>query len=817
MARMRGSLLAVLMVSAATLLYEITLTRVFAVAQWYHLGFLSIGVALLGFGASGSYLARRSAARAWTEASLATWCLLFSASVVGSYLAINYLPFDSYRVAWEPVQIIYLFLYYLALIWPFFFSGLITGSLLSDEPASSHAIYATNLVGSAIGSLSIWLAIPLFGESGAVIAAALLGAIGAVASLASNTDALGRRKRGVSAFCLALWSMGLLAGLLWRPAILQVRLSPYKPLSQALRVPEAEITFRASNVFSRVEVIESPAIRSAPGLSLSYDGVIPSQIGLLIDGGHIQPITRWQSREDMRFASYLPDAAVFAMAPAPRVLILNPGGGLAVQLALASGAGSVVAVEANPLAAQVVRDAYGEFSGGIYRDPRVTVVNDDGRAFLKATDSKFDVILVPLSDPFRPVASGAYSLSEDYGLTMEAMAEALRRLAPGGVLAATRWLQYPPSEGIRLAGLIIEALAARGIAEASEHLAVFRGWSTLTVLARPDGFGDAQIAKLRGFLASRQFDWVHYPGMAASEANRFHVYPSPVYHTMVSQMLSEQPRKRVFAEYAFDITPPSDDRPFFFHFFRWRQIPDLLRRMGKMWEPFGGSGYLVLLLFLVLAALISLVLIVLPLGGGGLSGLPRGSITRVVVYFAGIGLGYLFLELALIQQLVLFLGKPIHAFSTVLFTLLSSSGLGSLFSPRISRRRAMWGFLLCALGALLLLPRALALLLGLGLPLKLALTVVALAPLGFFMGQPMAQGLQALGSRSARLRAWAWGINGCASVLASVLAMLLALSWGYAAVMLAGIAAYAIALLALHAPNHVLEAGSSAPAVDVPG
>ena len=287
--------------------------------------------------------------------------------------------------------------------------------------------------------------------------------MGALGSLTPGRVRTAGPRRLTLTLCAILAPAGLLASLIWAPAFLDVRLSPYKPLSQAMRIPDAEITVRVNNVFSRVETIESAAIRSAPGLSLSYDGAIPSQVGLVIDGSDLQPITRWQTREDLRFTSYLPEAAPFTMAQEPSVLILNPAGGLAVQTALAGGARSVVAVEDNPLVVKVLRDVYGEFAGDIYRDPRVTVVTEDGRSFLNRTEGEFDIILMALSDPFRPVASGAYSLSEDYSLTREAISEAMQRLSPGGILAATRWLQYPPSEGVRLAGLSLPPVGQRAL------------------------------------------------------------------------------------------------------------------------------------------------------------------------------------------------------------------------------------------------------------------------------------------------------------------------------------------------------------------
>ena len=784
----------------ATLVFEIALTRVFSLAHWYHFAFLSVSTALLGFGASGSLLAffspRVTREGSQYEHALSLLAFLFSLGIVGSFISINYLPFDSYHIAWEPIQFFYLALYYLVLAVPFFLSGLIIGLLLTRHPGQAHLTYAANLLGSAAGCLAALGFLPWFGGGGTIVMAAIGGLLGAAFfGLSPSRTRLGRTRYWLAVGVLAATTLALVACLLVSPAFLEVRLSPYKALSQALRVPGARVVFSAWNAFSRVDVIESRAIRSAPGLSLTYPYLLPVQMGLTVDGGNLQPVTRWISPEDARFVSYLPMSLPYLLVANSKALIIEPRGGLEVLVALQNGAQTVVAVESNPLVARAIREVYGDFTGHLYNDPRVRLVTEDGRAYLHRSRELFDIIQIALADTYQPVTSGAYSLAENYLYTQEAFVEALQHLAPHGILAATRWLQFPPSEEVRLGSLAVAALGRLGITEPGQHVMALRSWSTLTLLAKRQAFSPAEVATLRAFCAARQFDLVYYPGMPPDEANQYHIFAEPVYYRAFAQLLSGRDTRAFYAESEYDVSPPSDNRPFFFHFFKWRQVPRILQTLGKTWQPFGGSGYLVLLFLLGVAALVSGLFILLPLLGRRLA-VSSPARPHVLGYFAALGLGYLFVELPLIQRFILFLGQPVYAFSAVLCALLLFSGWGSFLAPRLPWRASLLGLsaLICLYP--LLLPALFDAFLRFDLAIRLPVAILSLAPLGFLMGIPFAKGIAIVDRIAPSLIPWAWGINGCASVLSSILATLLALSWGFSLVLIAASGAYLVALLA---------------------
>ena len=776
--------LGIFLLSAAGLAFEITLTRVFALAQWYHFAFMSVSLALLGFGASGSALSLLRGAtdrlRAAPHRALSALAALFSLGVLVSYLTINFLPFDSYRVTWDRVQLLYFALYYLSLALPFFFGGLAVGGLLATRPEMATRVYAANLAGSAAGCLVALGTLPLLGGAGAVLFSAVLGGVAAV------VFARGRRwERWVYGALVAS-----LAGLIVvSPAWLEIRLSEYKSLSHKERFPDARVAFRQWNAYSRVDVLESASIRAAPGLSLSYFGPLPPQRGLFVDGDGLSGIVDQAEAdgEDLTaLVSHLPVSLAYRLRPGARALVLEPRGGLDVHVALRMGAASVTVVESNGLATDAVR----AFGGGLYDDPGVMPVVAGGRSYLRRSPARYDVIHLAFTGEYRAVTSGAYSLSEDYLLTEEAFADYLAHLNDGGLLTVSRWLQAPPSESLRAWALAVTAVEKGG---AAGRLVAIRGWATSVILVKNGEWTGEEIRAVKDFCATRSFDLVYYPGITEAEANRFAVHECPIYYRAFADLLAATDRDRFYEEYPFAVRPPTDDRPFFFHFFTWRQTPAILKTLGQMWQPFGGSGYLVLVALLGLAVAASAGFILLPLvlrRGEQLSG-PKG---RAFAYFALLGLGYLFVEIPLMQRFILFLDHPIYAFAAVLFGLLLSSGLGSAVASRLPLRRVL---ALLAVAALLypaLLPLGFDRLLGWPLAARLAVTVIALAPLGFLMGVPFPRGIALVERRSPGLIPWAWGVNGCASVVASVLAAMLALSAGFSWVLIAGAGCYALAL-----------------------
>ncbi|MGC9395805.1 MAG: hypothetical protein ACP5J4_13245 [Anaerolineae bacterium] len=781
-------------VSTATLIFEINLTRLYSVAQFYHFAFMIISLAMLGFGASGTWLALfPRLGRRYPRRALAYLACAYGITSLGAYLALNWLPFDSFSIAWDRRQVVILVVQYISLSLPFLCSGAALGLLFSVYPQVVGRIYAVNLAGSALGCVLALLAPAWVGGEGIVWLSVIAGGGAALSffwpgrrkALSSGAP---ERVVGVLAGMVLLGGIVLL---LAAPPVLDVRLSPYKSLSYALQFPGAQVISQQWNGFSRVDVVESAGIRSLPGLSYRYMAAPPPQRGLLVDGDDLNPILALSpetaSPDDLAFTAYLPTAIAYQLRPEARVLVLEPRGGLETWTALAQGAAHVTAVEANPLIVAV--------AGDVYTTPRVTAVLDDPRSFVRRTPSRYDVVTLALTTPYRPIRSGAYTLSEDYRYTVEAFRDYLHTLAPGGLLVITRWLQTPPSESLRAFTLAVAAVEQTG-GNPAQQIVAFRGYAALTLLVKTTPFTSVELDTIRGFAAGRAFDLVYAPDIRSDEINHYNVLPEPEYYQTFSGLLAAEDRAAWYAAYPFDVTPPTDAHPFFGHFFKWSQARQVWAELGKTWQPFGGAGYFVLAALLLLAVGAAVVVILLPVAALRRDGI-AGQRARLA-YFGLLGLGFMLVEIPLLQRFILFLGHPAYALTTVLFAILLFSGIGSALSSRIPTRLALV-LLVGLVGVYALgLPWLFAWTLALPLGARMLVAALVLAPAGLLMGMPFPQGLRRLGALSARpevLLPWVWGINGALSVVASVLAALLALSFGFDVVLLCGALCYAGAWL----------------------
>jgi hypothetical protein len=556
-----------------------------------------------------------------------------------------------------------------------------------------------------------------------------------------------------------------------------------------------------------VDVIAGSSNRQLPGLSYASTDIPPEQYGLSVNADALQPITLVKP-EDFSTAAYLPEGLAFELRPQAQALVLEPAGGLGVLQALAGGVKQVTAVLSDPLVALAAHVTAGNLDA--YANPSVVVRVQNPRAFLRRDPQTYDLVFIPLTDTYRPVTSGAYSLSESYLLTVESLADSLKRLAPKGIFVLSRWLQTPPSEETRLLATLIEALEKNGIDNASHALVAYRGVQTLTALVQPDGWTEAELDEVDEFTTSRRFDLVWAPGITLEETNRFNRLPESSYFTLLQDFFQSPDRKTFYSAYPYAITPQTDNQPFFFHFFTWKQTPELIAAFGHVWQPFGGSGYFVLLALLGLVILLSGGLILLPIWVENKRANSRGyhdlgpesnrtSRVGVLIYFGSIGLGYLFIEIPLIQRWILVLGNPTYAFTVVVLVLLAFSSLGSVLSRFVwgLRHWLMGGLVLAVIVTASMIARFSSDVLALPEGSRLAVAALSLAPLAVLMGMPFPFGLSWIERKSGTFVPLAWAVNGFASVVASVLAALFALSYGFTLVLVMGAGAYALALFVL--------------------
>ncbi|MGQ0717119.1 MAG: hypothetical protein ACT4NP_07345 [Pseudonocardiales bacterium] len=785
-------------VAAATLLYEVALTRIFSIAYGYHFAFLAMSLGLLGLGASGTLLGLRPPARQPLRPTLlARLAAAASLALVCGYAVSNLIPFDPYRVGWEPSQLALLAAYLLCYAVAFLLAGLVLGLPLTRWPARASGLYGAVLAGSAAGAVIALVALDRADPTVAVLLAGLTAALGscAFACVRSEAGAPAGRTSGADRF-VGLAAAGLVLAVFWQtPSWFEIRLSPYKPLSQLESFPDAQVLERRSSAASRIDVVSSSAVHSAPGLTLQYQGRLPEQSAVVLDGEVVVPLT---AREGLTpgFVDGLPTSLAHRLRPASRTLVLEPGGGLEVLSALELGAHSVVAVENNRLLAELLTSDLSSRAGGVYADPRVELVVSNPRGYLSRPQEGFDLVTLALSENRRAVTAGAFSLSETYPLTAEAFDAYLAHLAPEGLLVVHRWLQLPPTEELRAAALVADALRRAGKSPATRIIAI-RSFSTMLILAKKEPFTRSEIELAKGFVRERQFDTVWYPGIQPGEANVANVLRQDRYHESFQQLLSDE--QTLYDRYEYDVAPPRDTRPFFFHFFKWEQTPTVIALLGRTWQPFGGSGYLILVALLVLTTGLSLALLLVPavaISRRDPDRAQRNSRAPPMVYFAALGLGFLLVEVALVQRFVLLLDHPARSFAIVVFGLLAFSGLGSMVSARIPWRGALAALVAAVALYPVVLSAVLPASLGWGLGVRIGITLLVLAPLGFLMGIGFPRGLASLGAARPSRLPLAWGVNGFTSVVSAILAAMIALSWGFEVVFGCAALAYAVALLA---------------------
>jgi spermidine synthase len=791
-------LVAVSLLSAAAIAYEILLTRLFAIALWHHFAYMIISLALLGYGASGTFLVFvKDRALARFGPGFAALAVSFGLAAIGCYALAWRLPFNPLEVMWDWRQQLYLAAMYLLLALPFFTAGSAIGLSLAAQPARIGAIYRADLTGAGAGALGVVLAMFALPPEDClrVIAAVAFGA--AAFALASD---------GWQRAPMALVVIAVPATLVWPAPWLEPMPSPYKGLSVALTIPETRIIAERSGPLGRLSVIESPSVplRHAPGLSLATRLAPPEQLGVFTDGDGMSAITRFTG--DFEPLGYLDQQTValpFHLLDRPATLVLGAGGGADVLRALYHRASRIDVVELSPHMVDLVDREFGEFSGYLHGRPEVARHTAEARSFVEGSRGRWDLIQLALIDSYAASATGAQALSESPIYTIEALQAYLDHLNPGGLVAITRWLGNPPRDTVKLFATAIAAIEATvgtnpGVIDPGGRLALLHGWNTATLLVKNGPFTRNEIAALRSFAAERQFDLAWYPGMTGDEANRFNRLAKPTLYDAAVALLGPG-RSAFLADYSFNIWPATDDRPFFFRFFKWGLLPQLAALRGQGGFVFLDVGYLVVVLAMLQAIVASAILILLPLAwlrrGAEKHAAPGPA--RVAFYFLLIGLAFLFVEIAFIHRFSLFLGHPLAAISVTLTVFLVSAGLGSGMSKRVATRWPEEAIILAvaaivSLGAIytMVLPSLFGGLMGLSLPAKIAVAVGLLAPLGFVMGLPFPLGLGRVSDSTPALVPWAWGINGCASVVAAVMASLLAMHIGFTAVLVLALGLY---------------------------
>ena len=782
-------LAAVAVLSAAALGYEILLTRLFSIVQWHHFAYLAISVALLGFGASGTFLlVLGDRIRTGIEPFLALTALGFGLSAPVSFVIAERVPFNVLDAPWSPGSLGWLLVIELLLAVPFFFAATGIGRALVVFRHRLSRVYAVDLAGAGVGAAASVGVLYFVPAERALDFVCGLGAVAALLAVQGRGSGPGRGGP-LLLFCvgvLALSGFGVTG---------ELRISPFKPLPRTLTVTGAELAETRSGPLGMVSAVENREVplRSAPGLSLVARAPVPEQVALFVDADGPLPIVRHdRSSSPPAYLDDLTSAVPYRLVGSPRVLVLGAGGGAAVLQALGAGARSVDAVELQPHVVEMVSDRFREFSGGVYEHPAVRVHVADPRAFVEASGDEYDLVqVVALGSS----TAGLHALEAQRLLTVESVRAVLGRLSEGGVAAFTVRTRLPPRDGLRLLATVLDALEAESPASAGERIAWIRSWSTATLVVGRAPLSDARIEAVRAFAGERAFDLIHVPGMAPGDANRFNVLDRPYFHEAAERLLGGRGESFV-RDYKFDIRPATDDRPYFWSFFRWTHAREILRLSREGGIGLLDVGYLALPAALIQAVVASAALILLPLLAVRRE---RGGARRwpVLAGFFCIGLAFLLIEIAFIGRFTVLLSHPVQALVVVLAGFLVFAGVGSHLSARrgsgASIAGPVTGIVAIATVYAILSPWLTAVLIGAPPVVKIAAAIALIAPLATLMGMPFPRALARLNAVGPSLLPWAWGINGCASVIGAVLATLVAIHLGHTVVILSGVVLYLLA------------------------
>ena len=763
-------------VSAALLMTELALTRIFSVTMYYHFAFFAISIALFGLSASGVFVfvTRRWLSTIETRRLLTTGALFHGlatvvalACLVRIRVGLNYSPEN---------MALMLAIYGLAAL-PFFTGGFVVALAFARLTDGISVLYAADLLGAATGCLLLIPLLNQLGAPGVVMTAAALG-LGAAVAFAPSSH---RLSAGMKALVIAAV-----------PLIAQAAgVRPFDVVDTKGHQGD-RVLFAKWNSFSRVAVYDRN--HGDWSLSPSYTGPKPQSLFMDIDSAASTPILKGSGRVgDAGYLRYELTALAYQLAERPQgfdALVIGTGGGRDLLSALVFGARHVDGVEINPIIARdVMLDRFRTYSGNIYADPRVAIHVDDGRSFVRRSTERYDVIQASLVDTWAATAAGAYTLTENSLYTREAFGEYVDHLTDTGILTITRWV----FDGLRLVSLAQAACAERGL-DCASRLAIVQLDRVATFMLKKTPFTDTEVRQLQELSTRLGFNVLYAPGVAAPDGEDTVVEmqqngTSPADYRRLILATSPQ---QFAAAYPLDISATSDDRPFFFHTTRLR---DQFRTAFGRSMLFGNGLSALLTLFGISIGLV-LVFVLGPLLAAGSR--PGPGWVPWLTYFAALGAGFMLLEVAVLQRFVLLLGHPVYSLTVTLFSLLLGTGLGSLLSRRVEATRVQ-RTTVRALVAIVIVTAvstfALPVIIDLAIPAPLLVRVLAavaiLMPIGVLLGMALPGGMRLLASTRQDIVAWGWGINGAFSVVGATLAVFIAMNWGFSVTLLAGGLVYA--------------------------
>ncbi len=777
--------LALALLSAALIAYQINLVQIFSYVQWYHFAYMAISIAMLGLGAAGTVLTifEKQLTRSYAT-TFPLLCFTASISMAGLMLlrGVPWLHYETYHFQFSSLALVKLIGSYLLLIVPFFFAALCIGLVFTKYTHHIGRLYAFDLTGAGVGALvAIFLSLRFLPHQTGI----LLAIFPLIAGLLCM-DKKRRKKRWIMP-ALAALSLVIIYHITEQP-----QLSEYKSLSKALLLPEAKIEISHPHPQGVLQVLSSPILRHGSGLSLTFDGTIPIVKGVFRNGewiGHIG--NQWLS-DTTHLYDYTGYALPFYLGFSGDILIAGDPSAAFVQYALKYAPTSITSILESDDLISLLKEHYAVETDSVWFHPTLNFKVNRLRSFLLSDTSHYDLVILPDIGNFG--GTGLHSVKEEYAFTRESLALIWNRLSPNGVVAVNCWLDAPARAPLRFFHLMIDLLRSHGIDDPLEHIIAVKNWGTVTYVMRKSEWDTVSYRSTDNFCGAIHFDPLINHGRIGPAHEMTHTSEDSSFIPMIEHISRAQTTK--IRDYDFDLSVPTDNQPFFYQFVKVARIKKLMKIYGQQ-GLFVELGYFFMLLTLVFITIFALVFILLPLFRIGFSGPLR---VFTLLYFGAIGIGYMCIEIAFIHRSIPYLGAPVYAFSATLAALLISSGFGSLFSRRFGGRIASlkrYGLVLLLI--LLMYNYAADVIwnfVGQISVLRQFIAFIIIAIPGFFMGMFFPAGMRFLSDEQARLMVpWAWGINGFFSVISAVLAMLLAIEAGFQMVINIAIVAYVVAIL----------------------
>ena len=762
----------IFLASLSGLVLEIALTRIFSAAIWYHFAFVAVSVALIGLGASGLVVHYR------LKKIKENWAN--NLTIASSIGIVFVLPLSLFVMHFLASDITYLPLFMLLFSVPFFFVGIIISAAFSAFAHVAGKLYASDLIGASLGALSVVALLSIFGGEGTLL---LVGVISAVCAIVFSAASKNKKKILISLAIITFALILLLVNETSQIFSIPTDSRAQKDLPIFLREnPDTEIVKTQWNSFSRIDVVEGPTnncdsstldpIFGQP--QCASEGLVAK---IFIDGGAGTNIISWDgsanSRQELSsWMQYLP----FTMMDDPKTLIIGSGGGRDVIAAITSGNTDVTTVEINPMIVETVK-RYGEKAGNLYTHPYVNANVDEGRSFVSRSIDKYDIIYIPFVDTWASVSSGGLGVSENFLYTIEGFQEYYDHLTDTGKIVTIRWLIDTP----RFVSTFVTLLENNGVSQndAYKHIIIVSSESieedpsvTMSIFSK-EPFTDNEIKFFTDAFSTNGYKPMLIPGQVMVEP----------YAKLLNEEITLEQFYTMFPTKAYPVT---DDSPYFLSF--EKPFPLILEQL--LYLSIGIAGIFLILPYIWLKR------------SRDIDVKNNSTLTTksVVLYFAVLGFGFILIELALLQKLILFLGNPTMTFALLLFTILLSSGIGSLVSAKMIKLNtknlvlSISGIIGMGIFYVLLLTPLIHTAIAEPFVLKAVMSIGVLFPIGFLMGMPMPTGMRLVKSHIPTFIPWMWAINGGFSVLGAVLTVILSIVYGGSYAMVIGISAYVIAL-----------------------